>query len=101
MDLGIMQGRLSSPVGDRIQAFPQRTWQNEFVIARQIGITAIEWIAESPLLSNPIWSPEGIDEIRRCRTASGVQVHFICADYFMESPFVRMSPDDLSRNRRV
>jgi L-ribulose-5-phosphate 3-epimerase len=96
-----MQGRLTPPIGNRIQAFPAQQWKKEFSLARQIGVAAIEWIVESPLEENPLWTKEGCEEIRTQITESGVRVDFVCADYFMEVPFVRMKAGELDRNRAV
>lgn len=99
--IGAMQGRLSPPVGGRIQAFPKDSWAAEFARATALGLRSIEWILETPLESNPLWSAEGCAEVERATRETGVRVDFVCADYFMESPFVRMSPVDLDRNRSV
>jgi L-ribulose-5-phosphate 3-epimerase len=96
-----MQGRLSPPVGGKIQAFPREHWEKEFSAAASVGLSSIEWILESPLEPNPFWSEEGLARIRRQTGETGVRVDFVCADYFMESPFVRMSPADLTRNQSV
>ena len=99
--VGIMQGRLSPPVDGKIQAFPLTHWADEFPAAASVGLSSIEWILESPLPTNPLWTDEGLARIQEqiCRT--NVRVDFICADYFMESPLMRMSPDDLQRNQSV
>lgn len=99
--LGIMQGRLSPPVGGKIQAFPLDHWPEEFTHAAAIGLCSIEWILETPLEPNPLWTDKGVASIRERIAETGVGVDFVCADYFMESPFVRMSPDDLKRNQAV
>ncbi len=44
--VGIMQGRLSPPVGGRIQSFPVQTWADEFPRAREAGLASIECIYE-------------------------------------------------------
>ena len=56
--IGIMQGRLLPMVGDRIQAFPGELWRNEFQLGATIGIATIEWILESPLTPNPLFSED-------------------------------------------
>lgn len=99
--IGIMQGRLSPPVGGRIQAFPAAHWREEFTTAAALGFDSIEWILESPLDENPFWRPEGLRELRAVCAATGVRVRFVCADYFMEAPFVRMDGGTLRRNREV
>ncbi len=89
--IGIMQGRLSRPVQNRIQAFPSQTWEQEFKTASQIGLAAIEWIFEEPYAENPLWSPAGREEIKKHTAETGVRVDHVCADYFMEHPFFRVS----------
>ncbi len=96
-----MQGRLTPPVGNRIQAFPAALWKEEFVHASKIGLAAIEWIVESPLEANPLWTAAGSEEIGEQIAGSGVRVDFVCADYFMEVPFVRMKPGEMDHNRDV
>lgn len=99
--IGVMQGRLSPPLGKRIQAFPPGDWREEFRIAAELGLRSIEWILESPLESNPLWTGEGLSEMANTVRATGVAIEFICADYFMESPFVRMSRSARERNQAV
>jgi len=99
--IGIMQGRLSPPLGARIQAFPAESWRAEFSHAASLGLASIEWILESPLESNPVWSVAGVSAVRDAIGQTGVTVDFVIADYFMESPLVRMSPIALDRNRMV
>lgn len=99
--VGIMQGRLSPPVDGKIQAFPLAHWAEEFPAAAAVGLSSIEWILESPLATNPLWSDEGLARLQEVIRATKVRVDFVCADYFMESPLMRMSPDDLQRNQSV
>ena len=99
--LGIMQGRLSPRVDGKIQAFPREHWAEEFVHAATLGLSSIEWILETPLDTNPLWTDEGLARIQEQVRQTGVRVDFVCADYFMESPLMRMSPDDLKRNQSV
>jgi hexulose-6-phosphate isomerase len=87
-DIGIVLGRLSPPVPGRLQAFPWRSWREEFAHARTCGFASLEWVFEadrSP--TNPIWTPEGREEIRKYIADTGVRVDSICADYFMTQPF--------------
>ncbi|MBM3852002.1 MAG: sugar phosphate isomerase/epimerase [Verrucomicrobia bacterium] len=99
--IGIMQGRLSPPVGGRIQAFPAATWHAEFELAAKLGLASIEWIVESPLPSNPLMTAAGAADVRTVVQRTGVAVDFVIADYFMESPFVRMSASTAEHNRTV
>lgn len=82
--IGIMQGRLSPPVGGRIQAFPSATWAEEFALARTAGLDCIEWVYEEETERlNPLADAAGVDEIRSVADATGVPVASICADYYM------------------
>jgi len=44
MRFGILQGRLSKPIGGMIQEFPRESWEEEFKICEEIGLVGIEWI---------------------------------------------------------
>jgi hexulose-6-phosphate isomerase len=94
-----MQGRLTPPVNGRLQAFPAQAWRDEFVLAHAVGLTAIEWIVESPLETNPIWTDEGVAQIQECIASHGVRIDHVCADYFMEAPLVRAAGSDLEWRR--
>ena len=36
-EIGVMQGRLSPPINNRIQAFPKNNWKDEFELASIMG----------------------------------------------------------------
>ncbi len=99
--IGIMQGRLSPPSCGRIQSFPAATWRNEFTLAAGLGLQTIEWIVETPLESNPVWTSAGVAAVRQAVHESGVTVDFVIADYFMESPLVRMSAASAQYNQQI
>ncbi len=87
-----MQGRLVPPAGRGIQFFPFEEWEREFASAEELGLDEIEFIFdEDQHERNPLWSPEGVSQIRRLQEHHGVWVRHICADYFMRSPFFRVS----------
>jgi len=93
--IGIVQGRLSPPVPGRLQAFPWRTWREEFSRARTCGFTSIEWVFEADRHDqNPLWTQEGVVAIRRQVEETGVRVDSICADYFMAHPFFGVSEQE-------
>ena len=52
--IGIMQGRLSRRIGDKIQSFPINDWEKEFQLAAEIGYSCIEWVIDS----NEVVSPD-------------------------------------------
>lgn len=98
--IGIMQGRLSPRIGGKIQAYPAKTWQREFEIAKAIGYAAIEWIVEEPLEANALMSQSGIQEINQVITQTGVKIDYVCADVFMQQPLVRMSRQIREENKK-
>ena len=99
--IGIMQGRLSPRIDGKIQAYPAKTWQKEFEIAKEIGYSAIEWIVEKPLEINAIMSKSGMQEIKEIILKTGVRVDYVCADIFMQQPLVRMSEKIKEENKKI
>src|SRR3989344_851549 len=99
--IGIMQGRLSRPVGGRIQAFPAATWEEEFKLASHIGFDAIEWIFEDPYETNPLWSESGRKRIMELIKETGVRVDHVCADYFMQHPFFRVTEGERQKSLEI
>jgi len=90
--VAVMQGRLVPPEGGRFQSFPRLRWRDEFALAAAAGLNAIEWIYDSfGEDMNPLASDAGIDEMRQLSITSGVVVRSLCADYFMDRPFLRAS----------
>lgn len=49
---GVVQGRLTPQVGSFIQDFPIG-WRNEFISARDFGVSHIEWICGAPNYPSP------------------------------------------------
>jgi hexulose-6-phosphate isomerase len=97
--IGIMQGRLSPRPYPRLQAFPWNYWETEFVLAKQCQLDTIEWVFEADnYWDNPILSNDGIRKIRSCITETGVLVRTLCADYFMDHPFFRVSKEDQEKS---
>jgi len=89
--IGIMQGRLTPPIGGKIQAFPVHRWKEEFPTAHACGFEAIEWIFEDHDDENPIWTEEGLEEILEISQKHQIEIPSLCADYFMKHPFFRTS----------
>ena len=87
MTIGVMQGRLLPKYRGRYQAHPVGYWQNEFLVAKELGLSFIEFILDfNDAEINPLLSKAGKLEILEQVKDSGVQVKTICADYFMEAP---------------
>ena len=88
--IGIMQGRLSRPVGSTIQAFPAEHWADEFPAAEAAGIACIEWIYDIDGDDvNPVCTDAGLARLRELQARHHVGVESICADYFMSEPLLR------------
>ena len=86
-DIGVMQGRLLPKYKGRYQAHPLGYWQDEFYIAKDLGLDCIEFILDYENAElNPLIKEGGIDEIINVTKQTGVGVKSICADYFMDAP---------------
>ena len=85
--IGVMQGRLVPKYKGRYQAHPLGYWQDEFLVANELGLAFIEFILDfNDAEANPLLSQDGKSEILEQVAATGVLVKTICADYFMEAP---------------
>lgn len=94
--IGIMQGRLIPPEGNRIQCFPREHWQEEFGRAAEARLDCIEWIFDLYGADvNPLLNEAGIETMRRLSEQHGVRILSVCADYFMDKPLVRATPQEL------
>lgn len=83
--LGIMQGRLSPPLKNKIQSFPLHNWQDEFSTAARCNLDFIEWIYDTDSEeNNPLCTAGGLNAIREMIQKTSVRVESICADYFMD-----------------
>ncbi|HWW98412.1 MAG TPA: sugar phosphate isomerase/epimerase family protein [Edaphobacter sp.] len=90
MSFGIMQGRLSPPEDNRFQSFPRNSWREEFPRAKAVGLDYIECIYDDYGASaNPLTTDAGIAEINDLQQEHGVAVPSVCADWFMDFPFLR------------
>ena len=82
MKIGIMQGRLSPPIQNKIQAFPIHFWKDEFKKAHEIGFSSIEWIFDD-FKQNPIMDQNGKYQIQRISKDFDISINSCIADYFM------------------
>lgn len=86
-NFGIMQGRLLPKFQNRYQAHPLGYWKDEFIIAKEIGLSYIEFILDhNDYQENPLMSDSGIKQIQNTIKKTGLGVRSICADIFMEAP---------------
>jgi L-ribulose-5-phosphate 3-epimerase len=96
MRLAIMQGRLLPPYDGHFQSFPLSRWREEFPLAQRARLDAIEWIYDSVSEDgNPLNTDAGLAEMAQLSEKHGIAVVSVCADYFMEHPFLRVSPAEL------
>jgi len=97
MRIGIMQGRLVPPIGNRIQAFPTGEWETEFGRAREAGLATIEWIYEVfAAEENPLSTDAGIAQMRAQSQRYGLEVRSLCADFFMDRPLLRATESEMT-----
>jgi len=83
-----MQGRLSSIIDGKIQAFPWTEWQDEFPRAQEIGLSIMEWTLDfKNLKENPLMSKEGRDRISILAKKHNVSIPSLTGDCFMQKPF--------------
>jgi len=105
---GIMQGRLSPPEGGRFQAFPRKTWREEFARARALGLDYIEWIHDAygeakdqtGRIANPIFSEAGLAEFDALKQEHQIATPALCGDWFMDVPLIRCSPPERLRREK-
>jgi L-ribulose-5-phosphate 3-epimerase len=101
-DIGIMQGRLGPPEDGRFQSFPRDRWRDEFPAAAAVPFSCIEWIFDAYGEGvNPMGNDSGITELSRLCQKYGLAIRSICADYFMDFPFLRCSPEERSQRQEV
>jgi L-ribulose-5-phosphate 3-epimerase len=94
--IAIMQGRLLPESGGPIQRFPRERWREEFALAAQAGVDAIEWIYDVHGANvNPLASDAGVADMQTLSRQHGIAVVSVCADYFLDCPLVRTAPDNV------
>lgn len=85
---GIMQGRLSKKIGNKIQAFPEKNWKIEFSKAKSLGLKSIEWTLDyKNLKKNPILTKQGQSQIKKLSKKNSIKINSITGDCFMQNPF--------------
>lgn len=92
-----MQGRLVPPQDGRFQSFPRAQWLEEIEHASTIGLRGIEWIYDLyGEGANPLETPAGRTDLKAALDRYNVAVVSICADYFMDCPFLRCTGEERS-----
>jgi hexulose-6-phosphate isomerase len=86
--IGFMQGRLSPPVGDKIQAFPAGHWREELAFAERLCFPLMEWTLDHEGVGeNPLMTEAGRAEARTLCAAHKVRLAALTGDLFMQQPF--------------
>jgi L-ribulose-5-phosphate 3-epimerase len=94
--IGIMQGRLVPPIGGRVQCFPRDRWEEEFPLAAKADLDCIELTYDTHGAdAHPLATDTAMARMKVLSAQSGVAVHSLCADYFMEEPLVRATRAEL------
>jgi L-ribulose-5-phosphate 3-epimerase len=82
--IGIMQGRLSSKIGQPLQSFPVNEWREEFSRAQKLGFNQIEWLMDGfNDHLNPIVNSNGRKLIRELSIKNNIQINSLCAHKFI------------------
>ena len=85
---GIMQGRLSKIIRNKIQCFPEKNWKLEFSKAKKLGLKSIEWTLDyKNLHDNPIFSNKGQLKIKELSKKYSIKINSLTGDCFMQKPF--------------
>lgn len=86
--IGFMQGRLSSKVDNKIQAFPWDNWIDEFEIANKYSFQVMEWTIDADnLLKNPLMTNDGREKIILLKNKFKLSIPSLTGDCFMQEPF--------------
>jgi len=100
--IGIMQGRLSPPEDGRFQSFPRSSWRAEIALAREAGLSYIEWIYDDYGSSaNPIMTEEGVQELTALKSEHSIATPAICVDWLMDFPLLRASDSECAHRQSV
>ena len=85
---GIMQGRLSKQIENKIQAFPEKNWYLEFSKAKNLGLKNIEWTLDyKDLYKNPFLTKKGQIKIKQLSAKYSIKINSVTGDCFMQKPF--------------
>lgn len=84
--IGIVQGRLSKKVGNKIQAFPKK-WQKEFYIANEVGFDGIEFIFDKP--SNILLNTKKLNILKKLIEETSTKILSVSCDYSMYQPLYK------------
>lgn len=98
--IGIMNGRFSEQISEKIQEFPKNTWKQEFEMASVCGFEVLEWIFDI-YDKNPLMDNEGIKEIQHISQKTNIVINSVLADFFMDRKLVNVSEFELQKNLEI
>ena len=89
--IGIMQGRLTPKINNKMQCFPFNFWKSEFRTCSKLNIKKIEWIIDNyKFQDNPICTFKGRQEIYLFKNKYHIKIVSITANFFMQKPFYKI-----------
>jgi len=98
--IGLIQGRLSPILNNKIQSFPFENWENEFYLAKDIGLDSIEWVVDSiNWENNPLITDMGKKMILETIQGSGLPVISLDPLYLTERGL--LSNEDKIKKERL
>lgn len=92
-NLGILQGRLTPSLGRGVQFYPQGEgeWEKEFILAKELGISHLEWAWEKPW--NPLLGQEFRKKVRSQIKQTGVFVIAVDLQFLTKNPIEEVGED--------
>jgi hexulose-6-phosphate isomerase len=100
--LGIVQGRLSPPIDNHIQAFPLDNWKKEFQIYNELGISIIDWLFKyETVKENPLCSDSGIENIKYLCKKHNISINGVLSDYFMRKKLFDEEKKDVDESIKM
>jgi L-ribulose-5-phosphate 3-epimerase len=85
--LGLMQGRLLPQIDNKIQAFPIKNWEEEFLLMNKINLGFLEWTFDQKnIFKNPILTHDGKKRIKLLENKFDVKVLTATCDNFIQAP---------------
>ena len=92
--IGVMQGRLTPMIDNKIQSFPKKNWAKEFRLAKKLNLKYIEWTLDyKDIFLNPIFVKSEIKKISFLKKKYSIKIISLTGDCFMQAPFWKVSPE--------
>ena len=86
--IGVMQGRLTPMIDNKIQSFPKKNWAKEFRLAKKLNLKYIEWTLDyKDIFLNPIFVKSEIKKISFLKKKYSIKIISLTGDCFMQKPF--------------